>query len=221
MGLTIVPVTFRQACVFIAEHHRHHRPPAGMKFALGVADDSGELVGVATVGRPVARHMDDGRTLEVTRTCTRGSRNANSMLYGTAWRVARAMGYRRMITYTQQGETGASLRAAGLHPVAMLPARPGWHTPSRPRTISRTDRIPRTRWEIRRETHVGASSPVLKDATTLVSETLAGNTCAPAVSNGTAGRTRHHQSRPATITPVVRSCQTGGRPLWMPRAGDG
>src|SRR5688500_16099970 len=124
----IVPVTFRQACAFIQAHHRHHRPPRGMKFAVGVADGD-RLVGVATVGRPVARHLDDGQTVEVTRTCTLGTRNANSMLYGAAWRAARAMGYRKLITYTQHGETGASLRAAGLRPVAALRARNGWDSP--------------------------------------------------------------------------------------------
>jgi hypothetical protein len=106
--LRIVPVTFRQACAFIAEHHRHHRPPRGMKFAVGVARD-GRLVGVATIGRPVARVLDDQRTVEVTRTCTLGDPGANSMLYGAAWRAARALGYHRMITYTQHGESGASL----------------------------------------------------------------------------------------------------------------
>lgn len=149
MSLTVVPVTFRQACSFIEQHHRHHRPPRGLKFALGVADGS-RLVGVATVGRPVARHLDDGRTVEVTRTCTNGAPNANSMLYGAAWRAARAMGYQRLITYTQDGETGASLRAAGLHPAKHLPARPGWHTPSRPRQSHGNDHVTRTRWEIHR-----------------------------------------------------------------------
>lgn len=135
-ALVIVPVTFQQACAFIEAHHRHHRPPRGMKFALGVAGN-GQLVGVATVGRPVARHLDDGRTVEVTRTCTLGTANANSMLYGAAWRTARAMGYRRLITYTQDGETGASLRAAGLRPAARLRARSGWNSPNRAR-LSRT-----------------------------------------------------------------------------------
>jgi hypothetical protein len=94
------------------------------------------LVGVATVGRPVARHMDDGLTAEVTRTCTTGVSNANSKLYGAAWRAARGMGYQRLITYTHDGETGASLRAAGLVPVAPLRARPGWTTSSRPRPLT-------------------------------------------------------------------------------------
>jgi hypothetical protein len=148
MRLVIVPVTFRQACAFIEAYHRHHRPPRGMKFAIGVATD-GVLAGVATVGRPVARHLDDGRTVEVTRTCTSGVSNANSMLYGAAWRAARAMGYQRMVSYTQEGESGASLRAAGLLPVARLPARPGWHSPGRVRQSYGVDEVERTRWEIR------------------------------------------------------------------------
>jgi len=122
--LRIVPVTFRQACAFIAAHHRHHQPPRGMKFAVGV--QNGELRGVATAGRPVARAYDDGLTLEVNRTCTDGTANANSMLYGSVWRAAKAMGYRRCITYTQDGESGASLKAAGWVKVKDLPARDSW-----------------------------------------------------------------------------------------------
>lgn len=147
MGLRIAPVTFRQACAFIAEHHRHHRPPRGMKFAVSVMDGA-DLVGVATVGRPVARRLDDGGTVEVTRTCTSGVRNANSMLYGAAWRAARALGYQRLITYSQAGESGSSMRAAGLRPVAVLPARPGWDGPSRSRDSHGTDGVERIRWEI-------------------------------------------------------------------------
>ena len=151
MSLAIVPVTFRQACVFIQTCHRHHRPPQGMKFAVGVSDGR-ELVGVATIGRPIARHLDDGQTVEVTRSCTNGTPNANSMLYGAAWRAARALGYQRMITYTQHSESGASLRAAGLKPVAQLPPRSGWQRRGRPRTVQGTEYIARTRWEIQRTT---------------------------------------------------------------------
>jgi hypothetical protein len=159
----IVPVTFREACSFIAEHHRHHRPPRGMKFAVGVARDS-RLVGVATIGRPVARVLDDQRTVEVTRTCTLGDPGANSMLYGAAWRAARALGYHRMITYTQHGESGASPRAAGMVPVAELLARPGWTTPSRPRADRGTGGIARTRWEIHtHEFTVSAMAPLQRD----------------------------------------------------------
>lgn len=148
MSLTIVPVTFRQPCAFVAAHHRHHSPPRRMKFALGVAAH-GDLVGVATVGRPVARHLDDGYTAEVTRTRIDGTPNTNSMLLGAAWRQASAMGYHMLITYTQVDESGASVRAVGFARVAELPARPGWHTPSRPRRRASRDRVARVRWEIR------------------------------------------------------------------------
>ena len=121
----VTPITFREACAFVAALHRHNKPPRGHKFSIGLKA-GGSLVGVAMVGRPVARHFDDGLTVEVNRTCTDGSKNANSMLYGAAWRAARAMGYRRIITYTQADESGVSLRAAGFQKVKELPARGSW-----------------------------------------------------------------------------------------------
>jgi hypothetical protein len=124
--LTIIPVTWRQAVAFVDENHRHHKGPRGCKWALGVVDDTGQLRGVALAGRPVSRHEDDGLTIEVNRTCTDGCQNANSALYGACWRVAGAMGYRRMITYTQEGESGASLEAAGFRRVRVIPARGSW-----------------------------------------------------------------------------------------------
>lgn len=145
-SLQLVPVAFADACGFVALWHRHHTPPVGHKFSIGVA--LGEvLVGVAIVGRPVARHYDDGRTLEVNRTATDGTPNANSMLYAAAWKVTRNLGYRRLITYTQKGETGASLRAVGWRVLAERPARPGWTAPSRPREDRGVDGITRTLWE--------------------------------------------------------------------------
>lgn len=145
--LSIVPVSFTDACAFVAAHHRHHEPPVGQKFSLGVATDDQVLRGVAIVGRPVARHFDDGRTLEVTRSATDGTPNANSMLYGACWRAAKALGYRRLITYTQAGESGASLRAAGYQVVAERKARPGWNVPSRPRELRGTENVQRFLWE--------------------------------------------------------------------------
>lgn len=130
MTLSVVPVTFRQACAFIAQHHRHHKPPRGMVFCFGV-EQGGVLVGVATVGRPVARAYQDGYTLEVNRTCTDGARNANSLMYGNAWQVAKRLGYRRLITYTQDGESGASLKGAGWQVVAERQARANWAESSR------------------------------------------------------------------------------------------
>ena len=146
-SLRVVPVTFKGANDFVAEHHRHHRPPLGMKFALAVADGD-KLVGVAIIGRPVARHYDNGLTLEVNRTCVLDDTpNANSLLYGAAWRAAKALGYTRLITYTQTGESGASLRGAGWTVVAERAARPGWDAPSRPRESYGADGIQRTLWE--------------------------------------------------------------------------
>jgi hypothetical protein len=123
--MNLKPITFREACTFVAEHHRHHKPPRGHKFSVAV-EHAGEIVGVAMAGRPVARALDDGFTLEVNRTCTDGTRDVNSMLYGATWRAAKALGYRRLITYTQAGESGASLRAAGAVRVADLAARGSW-----------------------------------------------------------------------------------------------
>lgn len=147
MSLHLVRVSFSDACGFVAMHHRHHRPPVGHVFSIGVADDGEVLRGVLIAGRPVSRVLDDGATLEVTRTATDGTRNANSMLYGAAARAAFALGWSRLITYTQRGESGASLRAAGWRVVAERPARRGWTTPSRPRDDRGNDGIPRTLWE--------------------------------------------------------------------------
>lgn len=106
-------------------------------------------------GRPVARALDDGRTIEVNRTCTDGTMHANSMLYAAAWRAAKAMGYLRSITYTQADESGASLRAAGYIIDADLPARGTWaessvklaHLRDADSTNGGVDRV---RWIIRR-----------------------------------------------------------------------
>lgn len=147
MSLHLVPVRSRDARAYVAMWHRHHQPPQGQVFAVGVADHQDVLRGVAIVGRPVARLYDDGHTLEVTRVATDGARNACSMLYGACWRAAQALGYARLITYTQATESGASLRGAGWRVVARRPARGGWSCPSRPRDAHGADHIPRTLWE--------------------------------------------------------------------------
>jgi len=111
--MKIVPVSFKVACSFIEEHHRHHKKPQGHKFSIGLSLDE-KLVGVAMVGRPVARMLDNGFTVEVTRLCVLdGVKNACSKLYSACWRTAKAMGHRRIITYILQTETGVSLKAAG------------------------------------------------------------------------------------------------------------
>jgi len=110
--LTLTPVSLREANAFVAARHRHHKPSRGHKFSIGCSCN-GQIVGVAIVGRPVSRYFDNGFTLEVNRLCTDGTKNACSILYGAAWRAARAMGYHKIITYTLASEDGASLRAAG------------------------------------------------------------------------------------------------------------
>ncbi|WP_254076221.1 XF1762 family protein [Streptomyces sp. P3] len=110
--LHLVPVRSREAKDFVGAWHRHHPPPAGQIFTVGAADEPGTLRAVAIVGRPVARHLDDGTILEVTRTASDAARNANSLLYGASWRAAKALGYQRLITSTQTGESGASLCGA-------------------------------------------------------------------------------------------------------------
>jgi len=110
--LRLIPVTLREANEFVRLRHRHHKPVVGHKFSIGCEAD-GELVGVVIVGRPVSRYLDNGKTLEVTRLCTNGAKNACSILYAAAARAASAMGYDRIITYTLESENGSSLRAAG------------------------------------------------------------------------------------------------------------
>jgi len=148
--LRIVPITFREACQFVTLHHRHNKAPQGHKFSIGLKF-IGSLFGVAMVGRPIARALDDGETAEINRTCVIGFDNANSMLYGACWRACRAMGYRRMVTYTQADESGASLRAAGARRVKELAARGSWAESSVSlRDIRDTDGsggVPRVRWE--------------------------------------------------------------------------
>lgn len=143
--LSVCPLTLAEANAFVERHHRHSVPTVGHKFSVGAAVD-GEIVGVAIVGRPVARGLDDGWCLEVLRVCTDGTSNACSMLYATCWRAARALGYRKVVTYTLKSETGASLRAAGYRIVGEVTKR-SWDTPSRPR-VDRDERQERFRWEM-------------------------------------------------------------------------
>jgi hypothetical protein len=109
--MKIVPITFRYAQQFVKDYHRHNPNVVGCKFAIGCQGDDG-IVGVAICGRPVSRYLDDGKTLEINRVCTNGAANACSMLYGACCRIAKEMGYERVITYTLQSETGASVKAS-------------------------------------------------------------------------------------------------------------
>lgn len=129
--MTVVPIELAEANAFIAERHRHHKPVVGHKHSMGAVKDD-KIVGVVIIGRPVSRMRDDGLTLEVTRLCTDGTKNACSFLYGAAARYAFAAGYKRIGTYTLPEEGGASLRATGWK---LIGERGGgsWSVPSRPR----------------------------------------------------------------------------------------
>lgn len=111
---TILPATLEEANAFVLQYHRHHPPVQGHKFSLALASvASGEIVGVAIIGRPVARALDTGLSLEVTRLATDGTLHACSALYAAAWRATRALGYNRLGTYILASEPGTTLRAAG------------------------------------------------------------------------------------------------------------
>lgn len=148
LRLTVSPITLAEANAFVAKHHRHHKPTVGHIFSVAVSVCD-EVRGVAIVGRPVARALQDGYTAEVNRVAVDGTPNACSMLYATCWRAARALGYRKLITYTLASESGISLRAAGWHVIGQTTGR-SWDVPGRPRvdwhpTLATGD--DRIRWE--------------------------------------------------------------------------
>lgn len=145
MKLDLQPLDFGELCAFVAAHHRHHAPPIGWKFGIAV-NDGEQIVGVVSVGRPSARMFDDGWTVEVTRCCAVDTPHVASKLYAAAWRAARAMGYKRLITYTLASESGISLKASGYRVVHQT--RGGsWNREKRPR-IDKATIEPKLLWEV-------------------------------------------------------------------------
>ena len=140
----IHPITLKRANEFIALHHRHHKPTQGHKWSICLMHDA-EIVGVAVVGRPVSRHLDDGLTAEVTRLATNGITNGCSMLYGACARVAKAMGYCKIQTYILDTELGVSLKATGWE-LEALTAGGQWSRTDG--IVNRTDQPtnPKQRW---------------------------------------------------------------------------
>jgi len=145
MKLQIVPIKLADANLFVERHHRHHGKVVGHICSVAVAEGN-VIRGVAIVGRPVSRRLDDGFTAEVTRCCTDGAKNAASMLYGAAWRACKALGYRKLVTYTLTSEPGTSLEASGWRVVAEVEGR-SWHAPSRPR-VDKHPLQDKLRWEV-------------------------------------------------------------------------
>ena len=142
--LTLTPINLKTANAFVQQYHRHHKPTREHKFSIGVSD-SGSLVGVAICGRPVARRLDDGYTLEINRLCTDGTPNACSILYAAAYRAARAMGYTKVVTYILDTESGVSLKAAGY----VCDGRAGgleWNGERKPKMANQYPYQMKTRW---------------------------------------------------------------------------
>ena len=144
----IVPLTLAQANAFVAQHHRHNKPVVGHKFSIGLMQHA-VLVGVGIAGRPVARHLDDGMTLELTRVCVApGHQNACSKLLGRLKQIGQLMGYARIKTYTLLDESGSSLRAVGAIPERHCPPS-RWNRPGA--TYQPVYDKEKTRWELLRE----------------------------------------------------------------------
>ena len=149
-GLIVVPLSLKAANAFVSEHHRHHGEfPGGLDyFRIGAATSDGKMVGVAIVARPPNRNSDHSFTCEVVRVATNGHRNACSFLYGASARIARAMGFERIITYTLDDESGASLRASGWK-LEKTGIKSWWHSHQVPgRTVKAREHYARTksRW---------------------------------------------------------------------------
>ena len=157
MKLTAYPMELGEANMFVSQHHRHHRPVVGHKFSIGAAIGD-KIVGACIVGRPVARRLDDGLTLEVTRLATDGTKNACSFLYGAAARAAFALGYKRIGTYILASEPGTTLKAAGWRLVGSTPGR-SWSVPSRPRVDTHPLQV-KMRYE--RASHQPSAGPLEK-----------------------------------------------------------
>lgn len=147
MKFFLVPCSIQDAREYVRQFHRHHGAPLSGLFAVAVATDEELVCGVAIVGRPVARALQDGWTAEVTRVATDGTKNACSALYAACWRAARALGWRKLVTYTLASEPGTSLRAAGWRIVGEVTAR-SWHCKSRPR-VDRAPLQAKIRWEVK------------------------------------------------------------------------
>ena len=144
-------MTLREANDFVEQFHRHSRRTSrdGGRFAIG-ASDGDQLWGVAIVGRPLARMLNDGVTAEVLRVCVKpeAPKNVCSFLYGRCWRIWQQMGGRRLVTYTLQTESGASLKGAGWKIVGDLKPRSGWSSHGREREWHPIYGQAKFRWEV-------------------------------------------------------------------------
>lgn len=150
MAIRPVPVTFAEANNYVDMLHRHNGRLPSARLVVGIADMEGQIRGVAIAGLPKARMLMERGTLEINRVCTDGVRNGCSMLYAAITRAAKALGYTRIITYTLESESGASLRASGWTAVETWSGGSWTEGKARPTgDDSRYDTGPKVRWEIR------------------------------------------------------------------------
>lgn len=133
--MVAIPLELKEANAFVEQLHRHHAPVHRDKFRFGVTDDNGVLHGVIQLARPVSRILDDGKTIEVVRCCTDGTYDCCSFLYSRAARIAKEMGYKRIITYILKSELGTSLKVSGWHLEDDDCGGGSWNVPSRPRDL--------------------------------------------------------------------------------------
>jgi hypothetical protein len=145
-------VTFAEANKYVADFHRHNGTLPSARLVVGIADDN-RLRGVAIAGLPKARMLMARDTLEVNRVCTDGVPNGCSMLYGAITKAAKALGYARLITYTLESETGASLKASGWKAVSTFGG--GKWSEKRGTGFDGHDTGPKVRWEIALRDPVG------------------------------------------------------------------
>ena len=142
--LTLTPINLKTANAFVQQYHRHHKPTRGHKFSIGVSD-SGSLVGVAICGRPVARRLDDGYTLEINRLCTDGTPNVCIAHCPCRPVCGSIEDTAKVVTYILDTESGVSLKAAGY----VCEGRAGgleWNGERKPKMANQYPYQMKTRW---------------------------------------------------------------------------
>ena len=148
--MKIKPYTLKAANEYVKQYHRHSKTVVGCKFCIAVINQSNKVIGVAIVGRPVSRRLDDGYTGEIVRTCTEGVKNVNSFLYGACARIWKEMGGTKILTYTLETESGISLKAAGYKHIATtkpFSEGKGWTTRKGREWQSKVHSLHKYRWE--------------------------------------------------------------------------
>lgn len=144
--MQVVPISLKDANAYVEQLHRHHQPVVRDKWRIAVADRNGKIVGIAQVGRPISRMLDDGQTLEVLRCCTDGTHNACSFLYSHCAKIAKCFGYKKIITYILETENGTSLKASGWVCDDSSCGGGSWSRPSRTRETIKAPVCKKQRW---------------------------------------------------------------------------